>query len=162
MTEEEVQKLQLKKLGSEFNFMDITETPFLHKGSVPKASKKPFPNAPRRQKIMKKLTPEIKKKNLLKVVEDLSEFHNRYYKAETGVQASVWLKSKFENVISKLSNERQKLFKVQLVPHANYPQRSVICIMEGKGLKEEVVVIGGHIDSLNAANRTGRAPGAGK
>eukprot|EP01080_Neovahlkampfia_damariscottae_P002674 gene2674-3870_t len=161
MTEEQVAKLQLKKLNSEFNFMDITDTPDLHKFPAPKNSNKPFPEAPKRQKIMKKLTPEIKKKNLIKVVEDLSNFHNRYYQSETGVKASLWLKDQFEKVISKLPAERKKMFKVHLVPHRNYPQRSVICTMEGKSLKNEVVVIGGHIDSINAANRTtGKAPGA--
>jgi hypothetical protein len=162
MSEEQINKLLLKKLDSDFNFMDITETPNLHKGAVPKASLKEYPQNPRRQKIMEKLTPNIQQKNLYQVVSDLSDFFNRYYLSETGIKASVWMREQFEKIISKLPSERRKLFKVQYFQHPRFPQRSVICKMEGKSMKEEIVIVGGHIDSLNAGNRTGLAPGAGK
>jgi bacterial leucyl aminopeptidase len=125
----------------------------------------PLPQNPRRQSIMEKLTPKIEEKNLYKVVSDLSAFYNRHYLSETGFKASRWV---IYEIIFKMLNqlpaERRKLFhtdKTRLVTHKEFPQQSVICVMEGSSLKDEVVVIGAHVDSVNSENSSGAAPGAG-
>lgn len=47
---------------------------------------------------------------------------------------------------------------VEMFPHAAFPQKSVIVKVPGR--TDRTVIVGGHLDSVNSANRTGgRAPG---
>ena len=91
------------------------------------------------------------------VIEKLSSYHNRYYKADTGVQSQAWLKSKWE----ELSKGRSDV-SVEYFQHSAWPQPSLIMTIEGNSMKDEIVVIGGHADSIagwwNQAKS--RAPGA--
>lgn len=91
------------------------------------------------------------------VIEKLSSYHNRHYKADTGVQSQAWLKSKWE----ELSKGRSDV-SVEYFQHSAWPQPSLIMTIEGNSMKDEIVVIGGHADSIagwwNQAKS--RAPGA--
>ena len=91
------------------------------------------------------------------VIQKLSSFHNRYYKADTGVASQNWLKGKW----SELAKGRSDV-SVDFFQHKDWPQPSVVLTIEGKSMKDEVVVIGGHADSIAGWwNRSkAHAPGA--
>ncbi len=87
----------------------------------------------------------------------LSSFHNRYYKAQTGVDSQAWLKQKWES----LSNGRSDI-SVDYYKHDRWPQPSVVMTVEGTDKSDEIVVIGGHADSIAGfwGRERARAPGA--
>jgi len=87
----------------------------------------------------------------------LSSYQNRYYKAQTGVDSQEYVKATWE----KLANSRSDV-SVELYQHSGWPQPSVIMTVEGSSKKDEVVVIGGHGDSIAGfwGRERARAPGA--
>jgi leucyl aminopeptidase len=90
-------------------------------------------------------------------IEKLSSFKNRYYKADTGVQSQAWIKSHWE----KLSQGRSDV-KVEYYKHSKWPQPSVVMTIEGTTRADEIIVIGGHADSIAGfwGGARARAPGA--
>jgi bacterial leucyl aminopeptidase len=112
------------------------------------------------------ITEEVLVENLLNTVDEfsirstilkLSSFHNRYYKAQTGVDSQAWLKSHWEKLAQNRSDVKVEYFK-----HSSYPQPSVVLTVEGASMADEVIVIGGHADSIAGwmGRERARAPGA--
>ncbi len=100
---------------------------------------------------------QIVSSNMASTVNAMGSYNNRYYSASSGVEASQWLKSYWEGLTSTRDD-----MSVELYQHDEWDQPSVIVTIEGDALADEVVVIGGHLDSINgqSANReTARAPG---
>jgi leucyl aminopeptidase len=87
----------------------------------------------------------------------LSSFKNRYYKSQTGVDSQAWLKKSWETLAAGRSDVSVDYFK-----HSNFPQPSVIMTVEGSSLKNEIVILGGHADSISGywGRERARAPGA--
>lgn len=87
----------------------------------------------------------------------LSSFKNRYYKSQTGLDSQNWIKSTWE----KISNGRSDV-KVEFFKHKKWPQPSVVMTLEGTTKAEEIIVIGGHADSIAGwwGREKARAPGA--
>jgi leucyl aminopeptidase len=80
---------------------------------------------------------------------------NRYYNVQNGADASTWLKNKWTTIAAGRSD-----ITVELYTHT-WKQPSVIATIQGTTLPNEVVVIGGHLDSINQSSpSTGTAPGA--
>lgn len=88
---------------------------------------------------------------------DLSAFPNRYYTTTNGANASNWLKNKWQQI----STGRSDIF-VEQFSHAGWLQKSVILTIQGTDNGSEVIVLGGHLDSINLNDRTeaAKAPGA--
>jgi len=99
---------------------------------------------------------EIREGNILNTINSLStNWTNRYYNVQNGADASTWLKNQW----TSLSAGRADV-KVEFFTHS-WKQSSVIATIQGTTLPNEVVVIGGHLDSINQSNpTTGSAPGA--
>ncbi|WP_210444281.1 M20/M25/M40 family metallo-hydrolase, partial [Vibrio crassostreae] len=72
----------------------------------------------------------------------LTNFTNRFYTTSTGVAASDWLLERWESEIKDVpyASARQ-------ITHAEYPQKSVEVTLLGAKYPEEIVVVGGHLDS---------------
>lgn len=91
-------------------------------------------------------------------VKQLSANKNRYYRSPYGVQAAKWIADQFRET----SRNRNDV-KVELFSHS-WEQPSVIATLAGQGPhKNEIVVIGGHEDSINQSafgSREMVAPGA--
>jgi len=91
-------------------------------------------------------------------VKGLSGNRNRYYRSQYGVESAKWIASRFK----ALSASRPEV-KVELFSHS-FEQPSVIATIPGQGPhRNEVVVIGGHEDSINQSawgSRDMVAPGA--
>jgi len=156
-----IQLLDVKEVEklTGYDFMDITDYPNLNLGPVPKSQD--FPAEPRKQSQVRPLLSQVQASNLEKKVDDFSAFFNRYYLSQTGQDVVNWLQAEAKKVISSLQPNRRPLFTVSTFTHAKFPQKSVIIQMKGKGsVANETVILGAHLDSINIANRTGRAPGS--
>ncbi len=106
--------------------------------------------------VVSELLSQLQPTNLTSTVTNMSNYNNRYYTAQSGVEASNWLKGEWELLASSRDD-----ISVELFQHSGWAQPSVIATIEGSTLADEIVVIGGHLDSINGSSpANGRAPGA--
>lgn len=94
--------------------------------------------------------------NIATTINDLSNFVNRYYSTTGGVDASNWLRTKWAGMAAGRSD-----ISVAQFTHS-WAQKSVILTINGTDNASEVIVLGGHLDSINGSGtgETTRAPGA--
>lgn len=86
----------------------------------------------------------------------LAAYNNRYYAADSGVQAAQWIKSRWETLAAGIPGA-----SAALVRHDGWKQPSVVLTIPGSEKPEEIVVLGGHLDSINGwGDSSSRAPGA--
>jgi Zn-dependent M28 family amino/carboxypeptidase len=98
---------------------------------------------------------EIRASSILGMIRELSAFQNRYYTSSSGVQASNWLADKWRSFAAGRADVIVEQFS-----HSGFPQKSVIATIPGSTLANEVVVIGGHLDSISSGGAGSTAPGA--
>lgn len=100
---------------------------------------------------------QMQASNITTTIMDLSNFANRYYATTNGSNASNWLKTRWASIATGRSD-----IAVTQFTHAGYNQKSVILTMTGSDNPSEVVVIGGHLDTINMSGNgeTSRSPGA--
>ena len=100
--------------------------------------------------------PRLDEARILATIEELSAMNNRYYQSESGAAASRWLRDRWRSFSARAD------VTVELFDHG-YAQQSVILTIPGTTRAGEVVVLGGHLDSISFAGRDrkeSRAPGA--
>lgn len=109
------------------------------------------------QAVVNALLPQMQDSNIAGTIVGLSAFTNRYYTTTAGSNASDWLKTRWQQI----SAGRSDITVVQF-SHAGWPQKSVILTIKGTDNAAEVVVLGGHLDSINGqgTSESTRAPGA--
>lgn len=108
------------------------------------------------EKVITPLLQEVNEFSIRNTILKLSSFHNRYYKSNTGVDSMKWIKSEWESLLQGRSDSH-----VELYQHRNWPQPTVIATIEGTTRADEIIVIGGHGDSISGFFPThSRAPGA--
>ncbi len=110
------------------------------------------------QDTVNALIAQVSHANIAETVRKLSSFHNRFYKAQTGVQSQQWLKEKWESLAQGRSD-----VKVEFFQHSSWPQPSLVMTIAGaQGDGGETIVIGGHADSISGmfGGANSRAPGA--
>jgi leucyl aminopeptidase len=78
----------------------------------------------------------------------------RRYNVQSGADAATWLKNQW----TTMANGRTDV-SVAFFTHT-WLQPSVVATITGTTLPNEVVVLGGHLDSINSSSSTGAAPGA--
>jgi len=139
---EEVNKLVTEcTLHSGRTFMDITDHQNL--GSYLHANPA-IPTNPTHQPIVEYLNSRLSEANVRDTVIELSRYTTRYYTSETGVTSAKWL----ADLYRAYSNGRSDI-TVELFTHT-WAQPSIIARIEGNGPdKDQIVVIGGHIDSTS-------------
>ncbi|HEX7703202.1 MAG TPA: M20/M25/M40 family metallo-hydrolase [Kofleriaceae bacterium] len=86
-------------------------------------------------------------------IRELSAMPNRYYKSAAGAEASNWLAERWRSFATRPG------VTVQLVDHG-FPQKSVVLTIPGTTRADEVIVLGGHLDSIAMAGISSNAPGA--
>ncbi|KAH6892619.1 hypothetical protein B0T10DRAFT_401844 [Thelonectria olida] len=149
VTEEE--KWALK--AEHTHFIDITDL-----DDVPVSKLKAratFPGAVTQTTAVKALLPKLSQTRLRDTLTTFSNFHNRYYTASYGQQASEWLLSQVQSIISSSGATNVNVTKFT----HSFRQPSIIASIPGKSAK--TIVVGAHLDSVNLQNRaSGRAPGA--
>ena len=108
--------------------------------------------------IVAPLVDQVDEASIREMILKLSSYKTRHYKTETGVKSSEFIRDSWQ----ALSQHRSDV-KVELYTHKNWPQTSIIMTIEGSENPEEIVVLGGHADSIAATifgGGTGAAPGA--
>lgn len=109
------------------------------------------------QAVVTPMLNQMQASNIGQTIIDLSANVNRHYQTSAGVAASDWLKQRW----TALAGGRSDI-TVEQFTHASWRQKSVIATIKGTDNGSEVVVLGGHLDSINQAGttETTRAPGA--
>jgi len=152
MTPDQVYALaQKSECGAGRGFMDITDFPNL--GSIPVFRPKAIPVNPSHQADVDPLLQHLSSKAIGEVITHLSSYPTRYYRDATGKLSAEWLISQY----IAYSVHRTDV-TVTLFPNT-YTQPSYIARIEGSdpSKKDEIIVLGSHIDSIsNGAT----APGA--
>jgi leucyl aminopeptidase len=98
----------------------------------------------------------VKEPNLRETISALAAHNNRYYTSDTGVAASQWVQSRWQAIASKIPGASVALFK-----HEGWAQPSVVMTIPGTDKADEIVILGGHLDSINGwGDNASRAPGA--
>ncbi|MBJ6764184.1 M20/M25/M40 family metallo-hydrolase [Myxococcaceae bacterium JPH2] len=105
--------------------------------------------------VVNSLVGGLSESTLRGTISSLASFTNRYYTSQTGVDAANWLKTEWTNIAAGRAD-----ISVQLYTHSTWAQPSVILTITGTSSPSEVVVMGGHLDSINLNNTAGVAPGA--
>ncbi|KAJ8462383.1 hypothetical protein ONZ45_g17956 [Pleurotus djamor] len=151
----EDEKLELMRAGVQF--FDVTETYEIQSKIPPSAQKAvavTFP-APSHQSTVNSIISRLSTSSMQSYLTTLSGFNNRYYRSSTGAQASTWILSTVNSIISGRSGISASNFA------HSWGQSSTIVKFAGRTTTAPVTIIGSHMDSINLSNPTnGRAPGA--
>lgn len=108
------------------------------------------------QAWVKPLAARVREEELRSTIETLAAYHNRYYQSETGESAARWLAERWRALARGVPGA-----SVRLVAHGGWRQPSVALTLPGAERPEEVVVLGGHLDSISGwGGASARAPGA--
>src|SRR3989338_2891747 len=95
---------------------------------------------------LESLSSRISPDNIYATTNHLSTYFNRYALGEGGQLSSQWAFSLMESYIDNPGQSSSP--SCRLFVHPGMPQNSVICTLPGRGsLSNEVVVLGGHLDS---------------
>lgn len=131
-------------------FMDITDV-MIRRSSLPPTRLRLVGVEPKEQTRVNATIAHADEGELFALVTKLSAFHDRKYDTDEGVKAAEWIKSRYAEIAHGRSD-----IKVDFFAH-KFKQPSVIAEISGNGpQKDEVVVIGGHLDSI----AQDRSPGA--
>jgi bacterial leucyl aminopeptidase len=104
--------------------------------------------------VVEKVLPVLDRNAIKAMIGELSAMPTRYYRSATGAAASTWLRDRWRSFTTR-SDVTVELFD------QGYPQQSVIMTIPGSTRANEVVVIGGHLDSIRMyGGKDARAPGA--
>jgi leucyl aminopeptidase len=127
-----------------------------------RASMKPAGARPRvaytldQQAVVAPLAAAVQEANIRATITTMAAYNNRYYQAETGADAARWLKGRWSELAARMPGASAALFA-----HDSWKQPSVILTIPGSEKPEEIVVLGGHLDSINGwGSSAARAPGA--
>jgi leucyl aminopeptidase len=139
--------------GCGSHFFDVTE----FNAEIRAVKEQPaYPKKFKYEENIRRLIPQLSWDNIKKNLEHYSSSYNtRFSETETGTEAAEWL---FTQVADVVKQSRKNGVTAEMFPHAAFPQKSVIVRVPGRS--NRTVIIGGHLDSINSANRlAGRAPG---
>jgi leucyl aminopeptidase len=100
----------------------------------------------------------VQELNIRNTINSLStNWTSRRHNLQSGIDAANWLKTQWTTIANGRTDVSVALFTH---PSTTTPQPSVIATIQGTTLPNEVVVIGGHLDSINSSGSTAAAPGA--
>ncbi len=107
-----------------------------------------------RGELVRAALPALERTRIVATIRELSAMKNRYYQSPTGAAAADWLATRWRSFSSRTD------VTIELVDHG-YAQKSVILTIPGTTRPDEVVVLGGHLDSINQlGGKQATAPGA--
>lgn len=107
--------------------------------------------------LVRPMVNQVQELSIRDMIIKLSNFKTRHYKSQTGIESSEFIRDTWAH-LAKNRND----VKVELYKHNNWPQASIIMTIEGSEIPEEIVVVGGHADSIAGfwGGGSGAAPGA--
>ncbi|TFK67710.1 Zn-dependent exopeptidase [Pluteus cervinus] len=146
-------------------FFDVTDVydpeeddfkPALVKGEMGVTAVSAFPSGPTRQNVIQPVINTLAIANLQTYVANLTSFNNRYYRSQTGAQASQWIL----DTVNSIAALNPSVGATGAFFNNTFVQPSIIATIPGK-TNGPITILGAHMDSVNQANPTnGRAPGA--
>lgn len=87
---------------------------------------------------------DVNEQNIANTIMLLEEYGTRFHTTASGVQASIDIKEMWQNLVTQAGRND---ISVELVNHDFTDQKSVILSIPGTENPEEIVIIGGHLDS---------------
>lgn len=103
---------------------------------------------------------QVNETNIYNTINHLSSYPNRYYASPTGKSSAEWIRNTWQSLAAGRTDVTTELFTAC----GNCStQPSVILTIQGTDLSNEIVVLGGHLDSINSSgngNPNQIAPGA--
>lgn len=102
--------------------------------------------------IVNPMVAKVQSSKIENYIEELSSFYTRYYRSNYGVDSTEWILKTWRNLLKSRDDAEVALF------HHSWNQPSVYAKI--KGSSDDIIVIGGHLDSKNYSQTTGLAPGA--
>ena len=128
-----------------------------HQGETAFAQKAIFAEYDINQKsLVEPLVAAVEEISIRNMILKLSEYKTRYYKSETGVQSSQFIRDTWASLSAHRSDVSVELYK-----HKGWPQASIIMTVTGSKKPNEIVIVGGHADSIAGMfGGSGRSPGA--
>ncbi|WEW59362.1 Leucine aminopeptidase 1 [Emydomyces testavorans] len=151
----EDQKFALKAEGK--NFIDITHEVErnIDPSNFAAQAVTNFPKTMAQEDKVNAMIATLSKENMQRDLQRFTQFHNRYYESNNGVESANWL---MQQVQAALTQAGARGAKVEKFTH-RFRQPSIIATIPGKSAN--TVVVGAHQDSINQQDRNnGRAPGA--
>jgi len=115
------------------------------------------PKRPHHQSFVKSALEKLDVEQFRKDIEHLSTaYHTRYYTQQGSVDSVRWLADQYR---AATPASRAGEVSLREIAHS-FLQPSLIVRLEGTSKADEVVVLGGHIDSISGRSATNHAPGA--
>jgi len=150
MPEDDVAKLVSECNAHGKSFMDITDNQDLGTHAI--GANPPIPTNPTQQAVVDPLLQKISTDTIRNNIIKMSSYSTRYYTSPVSVESANWLAGLY-----RLYSIGRTDVTVNFFSHT-WAQPSIIVRMEGTGAnKNEIVVLGGHIDSISSGST---APGA--
>jgi bacterial leucyl aminopeptidase len=108
------------------------------------------------QSKVRGMVSQVRESSIRGMIDSLTNFNTRYYKSQTGVQSSEFIRDTWAALAKKRSD-----VKVELYKHKSWPQASIIMTIPGTDRSDEIIIVGGHADSIAGFfGGNSRAPGA--
>ncbi|MEK7388183.1 MAG: M20/M25/M40 family metallo-hydrolase [Elusimicrobiota bacterium] len=107
------------------------------------------------QSVVSPLSALVQEGSIRATIEELSAFHTRYHSSDTGLDAARWLEGRW-----KFLSRNRPGASVRLFAHDGWKQPSVVLTIPGSRKPDEIVVLGGHLDSIVRGGPPERSPGA--
>jgi bacterial leucyl aminopeptidase len=131
---------------------------FIVHDSLADALARPAPGKPidytiDRGEVVRAVLPAVRQDEILATIRALASYKNRYYRSESGAAASAWLRDRWRGFTDRPDVTVEQFDQ-------GYPQQSVIMTIRGTTRPDEIVVIGGHLDSIAVGGSASNAPGA--
>ena len=104
--------------------------------------------------------PQASEANIYNTINHLQGYQNRYYASSTGKTSAEWIRTTWQGLAAGRGDVSSELFTA--CGNCSI-QPSVILTIQGAELPNEIVVLGAHLDSINAnggGSTLQRAPGA--
>ncbi len=119
----------------------------------------PLPPLTGKKAAVEKAIAEVIPANLKTFVQTYSsQFKSRFAKSQEGIRAPEWLAEQWSKMA--LDAQRNDIKVETLLPPNGYSQKNVRIMIPGTDPKAGVVVLGGHLDSINQMGMgSGAAPG---
>ncbi len=110
-----------------------------------------------RSKAIEDAVAKVSADNIKSTVQFMSSFQNRHARGQDANKAVVALKQRIETI----AKAARVNWNIDLLPHNSVPQQSIRVHIQGKSRPQEMVIIGGHLDSINQSGINAmHAPGA--
>jgi leucyl aminopeptidase len=142
-----------KRCGGFFSYRTKAEA---DEGLRPFAKASAGPYTLDQQAWVKPLLGGVGEAGIRATIETLSAYNNRFYQSGTGVEAAGWVSGRWGELAKGIPGA-----SASVVTHSGWKQPSAVLTIPGTDLAEEIVVLGGHLDSINGwGGESKRAPGA--